>query len=78
MKNWVYYMREGIKNMWKRKVVPDYRTITDEVKFNKEGAVHKNHPFTVREFDGAFKECGCLPDCGCKETKEDKLKGWLP
>ncbi len=34
MKNWVYYMREGIKNMWKKKVVPDYRTITDEVKFN--------------------------------------------
>ena len=25
-----------------------------------------------------FKECGCLPDCGCKETKDDKLKGWLP
>ena len=24
------------------------------------------------------KECGCLPDCGCKETKEDNMKGWLP
>ena len=40
---------------------------TDVIKFNQEGVVHKNHPFTEREFDGAFKECGCLPDCGCKE-----------
>ena len=109
MRNWVYYMQEGLKSMWKKKVVPDYRkaekegdtiakalghmdvdgnyitnveyghdqggsyelkkykTITDEVKFNSEGVVHKNHPFTDREFDGAFQECGCLPDCGCKE-----------
>ena len=56
MKNWVYYMREGIKNLWKKKVVPDYRTVTDEVKFNKEGRVPKGHPFRDREFDGAFKE----------------------
>ena len=48
------------------------------IKFNKDGVVHKNHPFKDREFDGAFKECGCLPDCGCKETKEDNMKGWLP
>ena len=40
---------------------------SDKIKFNQEGVVHKNHPFTDREFDGAFKECGCLPDCGCKE-----------
>jgi len=64
MKNWVYYMQKGLKYMWKSKVVPDYRTITDEVKFNKSG-VPKD--FKDREFDGAFKECGCLPDCGCKE-----------
>ena len=51
---------------------------SDVIKFNQEGVVHKNHPFTDREFDGAFKECGCLPDCGCKETKKDNLKGWLP
>ena len=44
-----------------------YTSVTDEVTFNSEGVVHKNHPFTDREFDGAFKECGCLPDCGCKE-----------
>ena len=44
-----------------------HRSITEEVKFNSEGVVHKNHPFKEREFDGAFQECGCLPDCGCKE-----------
>ena len=41
---------------------------SDVIKFNQEGVVHKNHPFTDREFDGAFKECGCLPDCGCKDS----------
>ena len=51
----------------KRNKEKEYKTITDEVTFNKEGLVHKNHPFTEREFDGAFKECGCLPDCGCKD-----------
>ena len=81
-KNWVYYMQRGLQSMWRSKSVSDYRdeiiyskpkkkkeykTITDEVKFNSEGVVHKKHPFTEREFDGAFKECGCLPDCGCKE-----------
>jgi len=51
---------------------------TDVIKFNQEGVVHEKHPFKSREFDGAFKECGCLPDCGCKETKKDNMKGWLP
>ena len=81
----------------RNKDVPDYRTITDEVEFNKDG-VPKEHPFRDREFKGAFgtgvkekeypyniefgdgrtkkemdkmqdelMECGCLPDCGCKE-----------
>ena len=92
MRNWVYYMQEGLKSMWSKK--PTKRTTlagveilkkkkkheftSDVIKFNQEGVVHKNHPFTDREFDGAFKECGCLPDCGCKETKKDNLKGWLP
>jgi len=49
-------MQRGLQLMWKKKVVPDYRTITDEVKFNKEGRVPKKHPFRDREFDGAFKE----------------------
>ncbi len=56
MKNWVYYMQEGLKSMWKKKVVPDYKSVTDEVKFNKLGRVPKDHPFRAREFDGAFKE----------------------
>ena len=56
MKNWVYYMQRGLQLMWKKKVVPDYRTITDEVKFNKLGRVPKDHPFRDREFDGAFKD----------------------
>ena len=25
MRNWVYYMQEGLKSMWKSKEVPDYR-----------------------------------------------------
>jgi hypothetical protein len=39
--------------MWKSKEIRDYRTITDEVKFNKSG-VPKDHPFRDREFKGAF------------------------
>jgi hypothetical protein len=38
--------------MWKSKEIRDYRTITDEVKFNKSG-VPKDHPFRDREFKGA-------------------------
>ena len=55
MKNWVYYMQRGLRLMWKKKVVPDYRTVTDEVKFNKEGGVPKGHPFIDREWKGALK-----------------------
>ena len=51
MRNWVYYMQEGLRSMWKKKEVPDYRTVTDEVKFNKSG-VPKD--FRDREFKGAF------------------------
>jgi len=50
-----------------RRKKKEYKNITEEVTFNSEGVVHKNHPFTDREFDGAFKDCGCLPDCGCKD-----------
>ena len=49
------------------KIKKKHEFTTNVIKFNQEGVVHKNHPFTEREFDGAFKECGCLPDCGCKE-----------
>ena len=71
--NWIH---GWLKSIWKKKKKHEFTS--DVIKFNQEGVVHKNHPFTDREFDGAFKECGCLPDCGCKETKEDNLKGWLP
>ena len=60
----------GIEISEKKKHKSDHEFTTDVIKFNQEGVVHKNHPFTEREFDGAFKECGCLPDCGCKGTKE--------
>ena len=52
--NWIH---GWLKSIWKkRKVVPDYRTVTDEVKFNKEGGVPKGHPFIDREWKGALKE----------------------
>ena len=73
MKNWVYYMQRGLQLMWKKKVVPDYRTVTDEVKFNKEGGVPKGHPFIDREWKGALKVTEDEI-----ETKEDSMKGWLP
>ena len=51
--NWIH---GWLKSIWKkRKVVPDYRSITKEVEFNKSG-VPKEHPFRDREFDGAFKK----------------------
>ena len=70
MKNWVYYMREGIKNMWPKK--PKKRTTltgieisenkkeheytTDVIKFNRFKRLPKDHPFRDREFKGAFKD----------------------
>ena len=48
-------MQRGLRLMWKKKVVPDYRSITKEVEFNKSG-VPKEHPFRDREFKGAFKK----------------------
>ena len=43
------------------------------------GASNQNKKKDTEELEKALKEdCGCLPDCGCKETKDDKLKGWLP
>ena len=62
----------GIEISEKKKHKSDHEYTTDVITFNKEGVVHKKHPFKSREFDGAFKECGCLPDCGCKETKDVK------
>ena len=58
----------GIEISEKKKHKSDHEFTTDVITFNQEGVVHKNHPLTEREFDGAFKECGCLPDCGCKDS----------
>ena len=33
-----------------------YICVTEEITFNKLGGVPKDHPFTHREFPGAFKE----------------------
>ena len=73
-KNWVYYMQQGLKFMWKSKEVPDYSTITDEVKFNKSG-VPKD--FKDREFKGAFGEEKEYPyniEFGDGRTKEEMDK----
>ena len=59
--NWIH---GWLKSIWKkRKVVPDYRSITKEVEFNKSG-VPKKHPFRDREFDGAFKESSEINEYG--------------
>jgi hypothetical protein len=58
LKNWVYYMQEGLKSMWKKKEVPDYRR-------EKNWSQKKHEEKVFEPID--FKECGCLPDCGCKE-----------
>jgi len=65
MRNWIYYMQEGLKSMWKKKEVPDYKK---EYPYNIEFGDGR----TEKEMDKMQKElmeCGCLPDCGCKETK---------
>ena len=60
IKNWVYYMQRGLQSMWKSKSVPDLEnTIRDEI-------IHSNSNID-KKFDSDYKECGCLPDCGCKE-----------
>ena len=67
------YWRE---DLFGKKSVPDYRTITDEVEFNKSG-VPKEHPFRDREFKGAFgkeKEYPYNIEFGDGRTKEEMDK----
>ena len=63
-KNWVYYMQEGLKSMWKL----NFKSMWKK----------KEYPYNIEFGDGRTKEemdkmqdelmeCGCLPDCGCKE-----------
>ena len=47
-----------LKSMWKKKEVPDYRR-------EKNWSQKKHEEKVFEPID--FKECGCLPDCGCKE-----------
>ena len=62
MKNWVYYMQRGLQSMWKSKSIPDLgNIIKDEIIYSEP----KKKPKYKTTSD--FKECGCLPDCGCKE-----------
>jgi hypothetical protein len=93
MRNWVYYMQEGLKSMWKKKEVSDYKTLNNDDPYcykmdcgnkvnilNEFCDIHKEkeYPYNIefgdgrteKEMDKMQKElmdCGCLPDCGCKE-----------
>jgi|TARA_B100000959_G_scaffold236911_1_gene255986 hypothetical protein len=58
-KNWVYYMQEGLKSMWKKKEVKKVNPRKEQM----EQYTH-NPAYPGPSLD---KECGCLPDCGCKE-----------
>ena len=56
--NWIH---GWLKFIWKKKEVPDYRREKNLAKlFNQEKKV-----FEIVD----FKDCGCLPDCGCKDTQ---------
>ena len=63
IKNWVYYMQQGLQSMWpKKKKSP----------LDKGRIATSNEGFTGWSTSGPkkkikFKECGCLPDCGCKK-----------
>ena len=59
LKNWVYYMQEGLKSMWKKKEVKKVNPRKEQM----EQYTH-NPAYPGPSLD---KECGCLPDCGCKE-----------
>ena len=72
MRNWVYYMQEGLKSMWKKKEVSELRVVDDagvDIKTGKYvGDNRPPHLAKGKVFEPIdFKECGCLPDCACKE-----------
>ena len=60
-KNWIYYMQEGIKSMWSKKPKTNKKYEIDLSDRTREEKIKK----VFEPID--FKECGCLPDCGCKE-----------
>ena len=64
IKNWVYYMQRGLQSMWKSKSVPDLgNIIKDEIIYSEPKKKKEEKIFETID----YKECGCLPDCGCKE-----------
>ena len=66
MKNWVYYMQRGLQSMWKSKPVSDLENIIrdrDEIIYDEPKKKKEEKVFEPID----YKECGCLPDCGCKE-----------
>ena len=71
-KNWIYYMQRGLQSMWSKKPKTNKKYAIDLNDRTREEKIKKVFEITD------IKECGCLPDCGCKGTKEDNMKGWLP
>ena len=61
MRNWVYYMQEGLKSMWSKKPKKNKKYAIDFNDRTREEKIKK----VFETID--YKECGCLPDCGCKE-----------
>ena len=57
-----------LEQVWSSKK-PKKRTTLAGVEISKKKKHKSDHEFTtdVIPFNDAFKECGCLPDCGCKE-----------
>ena len=65
--NWIH---GWLKSIWKKKEVPDYRREKNLAKlYNQEKNLlqQKREKKVFETID--FKECGCLPDCGCKDTQ---------
>jgi hypothetical protein len=54
-------MQEGIKSMWSKKLKTNKKYEIDLSDRTREEKIKK--VFELID----FKECGCLPDCGCKE-----------
>ena len=60
-------MQRVLQSMWKSKSIPDLgNIIRDEIIYSEPKKKKEEKVFEKID----FKECGCLPDCGCKETKE--------
>ena len=65
LKNWVYYMQEGLKSMWSKKPKTNKKYAIDLNDRTREEKIKKVFAEALETID--YKECGCLPDCGCKE-----------